>query len=1218
MKKKGKSNCRICTLNANSLNFPWKRTAIKSFCNDFEIGVLMVQETHALKDKRWAKDLGFTKSIWSDGRRNSAGVAILAKGNIEVITSNTDKNGRIATMKVKIDNEEIILANNYAPNLSQSLVDRRNYVDHLTSLEGFITTMDMGTPIILGGDFNITHQSEDGENKNRRPPLECKQSLDMLLENLGLKDSKKVGKNEGYYYTYTNRTNANFYGSRLDYIFLSEDISERCVDFLTIETGVTDHRAVIIEIKGEREIGPGLWKLNNLLLEDSKLIDIMRTNIGEIIHSNTSKNTEKQIVWEMLKQRCRTTARRFSSEAADHTKAAKENISTCLEVALNQKNLHEVKKLKEQLMQFEREKAIKTMFRANCEYIEHDEKCTRYFFRRIKSNFLTSNIGKLDTPNGTIISRKEIAAELDAFYKDLYSTKMHNTGDWFNDTSRKIEVDKRASTYDTPFNTNEYFRALRQMSNNKAPGDDGLSVKFYKTFWNDLKQSFTECMNENLRKQEMTSSQKRSIIKLIEKKNKDRALIKNWRPISLINVDSKILSKAIANRLCLYLDRLIGGEQKAFVKGRLMNDNVANILTATDYMLKHNIKGGMLSVDFQKAFDSVEHASVWKALKAKGFSNFLIDATRTLYAKANSKVINFGFTGSEIKIERSCRQGDCVSPYLFIIVLEFLLERLRNRLQGIEIREEEKICVFAFADDLVCIVRNKEELIKVKDILNSFGQATGLKINAAKSYLLNLGITQSEVLEGFSVKNEITVTGTTITNNRSQTGLQGDIWNKIKCSRDLPQQWQHRKISILGRGLLVNSILYGRLNLPMAFAKMEKKEESVLKRTVRECIWKKRARFKPEITEIPRDLGGIGVANPMKRNNYILLQWLRRYDNSKEIWAKQLKYDLEKLGGFKALNVIAMKSRYWNEMSTFNRNILSAMMDLNEWRLHEETIWGNENYIINGFLDSRLAKKGYIRVIDFVDDDGRIKEAREATNSYNLNLAESMEWAMVIKKLKAKFLVLDTRETNLLDDSIRINNTVIPLAECTLKKLHSTREWSKFEHCSKLESELQCEISNYVGVKKIWELTNVTRIRSFFCLFSRAVNYSNKMYAVFGCIDSSKCTWCTEPVQSRTHLFYDCETTRLLWRKVLDCNCIRATISQWLKGELSYGKGLIVGYLIFFTHAQNYKRVKNSEEHFYDWLHKIMLTEGSIAQKNYRDLTHLQKWEAVEFELQKP
>ena len=121
------------------------------------------------------------------------------------------------------------------------------------------------------------------------------------------------------------------------------------------------------------------------------------------------------------------------------------------------------------------------------------------------------------------------------------------------------------------------LNALSHSPNGKSPGNDGLTSEFYIKFWNLLGQLLTDSLNFSYQHGELSNSQKQAIIRLIEKKDKDRRYIKNWRPISLLNVDTKIASKALALRLEKVLPHIIHGDQYAYVKGRTIFDAVRSI-----------------------------------------------------------------------------------------------------------------------------------------------------------------------------------------------------------------------------------------------------------------------------------------------------------------------------------------------------------------------------------------------------------------------------------------------------------------------------------------------------------------------------------------------------------------------------------------------------------------------------------------------------------------
>ena len=216
----------------------------------------------------------------------------------------------------------------------------------------------------------------------------------------------------------------------------------------------------------------------------------------------------------------------------------------------------------------------------------------------------------------------------------------------------------------------------------------------------------------------------------MKEKEKDKRVIKNWRPISLINVDAKIISKVLAKRLEKVLPNLIHPSQNAFVKGRSIFDAIRTIDDIVDYTKWNSWSGFMITIDFEKAFDTLDLQFLIRALHKFNFGPSFIQWMRVLYKNASSCVINNGFTTGPFLLGRGARQGIPLSPYLFILALETLAIKIREdcNIQGLKIGEE-MIKLSLFADDMTCVLKDKTKLFR---ILNSFGECSALKVNDEK------------------------------------------------------------------------------------------------------------------------------------------------------------------------------------------------------------------------------------------------------------------------------------------------------------------------------------------------------------------------------------------------------------------------------------------------------------------------------------------------------
>ena len=144
------------------------------------------------------------------------------------------------------------------------------------------------------------------------------------------------------------------------------------------------------------------------------------------------------------------------------------------------------------------------------------------------------------------------------------------------------------------------LNALKSVPNNKTPGNDGLSKEFYETFWNELKDPLLKSFYHAKTYKEFSTSQRQAVVKLLEKKDRDKRLIKNWRPISLLNTDLKIFSKALAAKLKSVLPSLITSQQTAYVQNRYIGEAGRLISDILDISDKLSIDGYLVTFDIEK------------------------------------------------------------------------------------------------------------------------------------------------------------------------------------------------------------------------------------------------------------------------------------------------------------------------------------------------------------------------------------------------------------------------------------------------------------------------------------------------------------------------------------------------------------------------------------------------------------------------------------------
>ena len=292
-----------------------------------------------------------------------------------------------------------------------------------------------------------------------------------------------------------------------------------------------------------------------------------------------------------------------------------------------------------------------------------------------------------------------------------------------------------------------------------------------------------------LERGELSNSQRHGIIRLIEKKGKDRRYVKNWRPISLLNVDTKIVSKVFAMRLEKVLPHVINGDQYAYVKGRSIFDAVRSIGDIMDYTMINQLPGLMVAVDFEKAFDSISLNFLLEALRSFNFGPSFIKWVSVFYSNISSCVINNGFSTPLFPVERGVRQGDPLSPYLS-----------DPSINGIK-TGDTTTKIIAFADDPTTFVQDNNSLEHVFGKLKKFEKISGLKVNNEKTEAYWLGSSHSSLtpLLGISKVNEpMKILGVYFCYNvRLKQELNFDAI--LKSLKKTLNNWQWRNLTIWGK-----------------------------------------------------------------------------------------------------------------------------------------------------------------------------------------------------------------------------------------------------------------------------------------------------------------------------------------------------------------------------------------------------------------------------------
>ena len=334
----------------------------------------------------------------------------------------------------------------------------------------------------------------------------------------------------------------------------------------------------------------------------------------------------------------------------------------------------------------------------------------------------------------------------------------------------------------------------------------------------------------------------------------------------MLNTDYKILAKLIAERLKQHISKLIHHDQTGFLKGRFIGENINKILNVMEYCEMKNLKGMIVNIDFEKAFDSIEWSHIMRTLKFFNFGPNIIKWIEILYKNTCSKVINNGWVTNSFQITRGLRQGCPLSPYIFILAVEPLAHNIRKNtnIKGLSVNNC-RTKLSQYADDTELFIAAEENSLKeIFSTFKKFELLSGLKINIDKTEILPIGCTVNEDISFLNnyecrITDHITVLGIEIWANLNMT-LSKNYTKRINTIKKTLLVWNQRQITMYGRILLVKSLVLSQFNyllacLPAPADDKIKMIDDIILKFIR--AYKSAQQISKETLQLNKDMGGL-------------------------------------------------------------------------------------------------------------------------------------------------------------------------------------------------------------------------------------------------------------------------------------------------------------------------------------------------------------------------
>ena len=609
----------------------------------FNADFLICQESHSTPEVEnvWTSEWGGGGVLFSHGLSNARGITVFYSKEFKGRVTNIHKDieGRLIIFDVEENGQFVSVVAIYAPN--------QDCPKFFTEIATLIRQRHAYKVII--GDFNLTLDVEMDRLNTYNNNNKAKEELENIMDEFLLYDVWRILNEGRKEYSWIKGGSAQM-ASRIDFALIASGLSQK-VEAIQYITGIkTDHRALYVcFVMNPHERGIGYWKLNCSLLHNMEFIQYMNQIISGCYEESRQQDLNPWDTWDHLKLEIKKCVKKFSKQVVSEEKVV---VSQLLEIVNDYESRlplseEEYKLLEDTRMELEEKILERTkglMFRSKVKWWEEGEKSTKYFYALEKAKYNAKTCYKLldQASNNEITDPKKILELEKEFYQELY--KEDREVNFLMENTYGIEVpeDIRENQQEQ-ITLQEVQIAIKKMNNGKTPGEDGIPVDFYKVFWNQLKEPFYNMMIYSFEQELLHPSARRGILNLIPKAGKDTRIIKNLRPITLLNTDYKIIEKAIANKMIPALETIIHKDQRGFMKNRRISVNIRKMLDIIHHAEAQDLEAIVLSLDFVKCFDKCSFSILHGSLSFFNFGEIVKVWTQILYRDFSVKIQNNGY-----------------------------------------------------------------------------------------------------------------------------------------------------------------------------------------------------------------------------------------------------------------------------------------------------------------------------------------------------------------------------------------------------------------------------------------------------------------------------------------------------------------------------------------------------------------------------------------------
>lgn len=795
---------------------------------------------------------------------------------------------------------------------------------------------------IFFGDFNVVRAAEERINSTF-----CHSSanhFNNFIEAAGLKELKMGG----FRFTYFQRAGAKL--SKLDRFLICPEFynlfPQATVTVLPREK--SDHSPILLS-HSDVNFGAIPFKLFNSWM--------VRNGFDEVIIKACSNfvgfgNPDSRLLNKLkaIKKAIREwRSVEFSKENAEllKLKEARNNIDKKLENGgLCDGELEERNIISCKIDELERVSLIDLKQKARIKWLIDGDENSRFFHGYVANRIRKNHIHGVLINGDWKTSPGDMKVEIARFFANKFSEKWPSRPK-FQSSKFKTISDASRDFLEGLFSVDEIKKAIWSCGSDKAPGPDGFSFKFLKRFWSLLKEDIVGCIRHFETFGTISRGCNASFITLVAK-TKDPLILGDYRPISLIGSIYKIISKLLASRLKLVIGECIDEVQSAFVADRYILEGPLIVNEVCSWGKAKKKKLLIFKADFNKAFDSLNWGFLDSLMMQMNFGDKWRKWINGCLTSTRASVIVNGSPTCEFSLQKGVRQGDPLSPFLFIIAMEGLNIAMKEAIdngifRGIQIANEGSVLSHLFyADDALFLGEwSKDNIDNLARILRCFYVSSGLQVNFNKSKVVGIGVNDREVEYGAGplgcepTSLPFMYLGVPVGANMNSIKHWRPIIEKFKAKLSI---WKAKNLSFGGRVTLAKAVL---ANLPNYFLSLFAAPNAVinsLERIRRNFIWGGEGESQKinwvawDRIIAPREVGGLGLGSIKALNIALLAKWWWKLKNSpNSLWSKIIN-GIHYGAGANDDNITARKSfpGVWNNIVRCKKDLRKINIEVRD------------------------------------------------------------------------------------------------------------------------------------------------------------------------------------------------------------------------------------------------------------------------------------------------